>query len=219
MTSYNSTTKYTKLMSSSKRDQWIKNENSPVDDLDDDIVTLQSSDFESDKICPIWKDFSDGPFYRSFHVKHRQQMGPTCVSNVLAMITSHRPEEFQKPRCDLNTLCPVSWSDALRQHGKKLAYCGTDCRRLKGYLPELLTLGDLFVICYYTGMSDEHPECITADPDEHGDIIGSHIVVLHVDKIYDSAKYHGDGIDAQEYGEKYVKRIFRVVPVDYHRGL
>ena len=206
-------------MSSSKRDQWLKNENSTDSDPDDDIVTFQSSDFESDKFCPIWKDSSDGPFYRSVVVKHRQQMGPTCVSNVLAMIASHRPEEFQKPRCYLNTQCPVSWSDALRQHGKKLAYCATDCRRLKCYLPELITLSDLFVVSYYTGMSDEHPEHITADPDEDGLIIGSHIVVLHLDKIYDSAKYNGDGLDAYEYGEKFVKRIFRVVPADYHRGL
>ena len=218
------------MSSSSKRNQWLKSSVSDEeeDEDHDDIVTEQASDFESDATCSIWRDRdrdrdtttgTTAPFFRDFRVKHRQQMGPTCVSNVLAMLTNQRPETFQRPNCDLNTQCPVSWSDALLPYGMKFAYCSTDCRRLKYYLHEIIEMGDLFVVSYYTGESDMHPERITRDPDESGNIIGSHIVLLHLDKIYDSAKYHGDGIDCTQYGEKFVKRIFRVVPSDYHRGL
>jgi hypothetical protein len=210
------------MSASNKRNKWLKSSEGHLDcdnDDDDDIVTEQASDFEPDASCSIWRDTGDGPFFRNFCVKHRQQMGPTCVSNVLAMLTNRRPEAFQRPNCDLNTQCPISWSDALLQYGKKFSYCSTDCRRLKYYLRDLIELGDLFVVCYYTDESDVYPERITVDPDDSGNIIGSHIVLLHMDKIYDSAKYHGDGIDCTQYGEKYVKRIFRVVPTDYRRGL
>ena len=203
----------------SKRSLWVKSADDPDDDSDDDIVTEQAFNFKSDPMCLLWRDISNGPFFRSMVFKHRQQMGPTCVSNVLAMLTNQRPEAFQKPKNDVNTQCPVSWSDSLRPYNMKFAYCSVDCRRLKHYISELRELADLFVVSYYTGESDVFPERITADPDSHGDIVGSHIVILHTDKIYDSAKYHGDGIDVAEYGEKFVKRIFRVVPLDYHRGL
>jgi hypothetical protein len=211
---------YTELLGRSK---WLKSDSSNdsnTDDTDDtDIVSRQSIHFQSDAGCRIWKDVEYGPFFRTISIRHRRQMGPTCVSNVLAMLSNQLPEIFQKPQCELNTQCPVSWSDELKKHGMKLAYCATDCRRLKHYLPELVQLSDLFVLSFYTGGSNKKPQHITREPNQTGLVIGSHIVALHKDKVYDSARHDGNGVDAHEYGDFFTKRIFRIVPADYHRGL
>ena len=141
------------------------------------------------------------------------QEGPHCVSTCLAILTNKTPEYFQEI---VNTQDPVSWSDALKPFGMKLAYCPTDLRKLKYYLDELVDLDDLFVLCYYT---TNDPIEIFKEPRSDGWICGSHIVILHHDQIIDPAK--GVTIPFNDHGleEKYTKRIFRVLPVDSERGL
>ena len=102
------------------RSKWLKKKSDSNSDTDDsDIVSGQSIHFQSDAGCRIWKDIEYGPFFRTIPIRHRRQMGPTCVSNVLAMLSNQLPEMFQKPQCELNTQCPVSWSDELKKHGMK----------------------------------------------------------------------------------------------------
>ena len=68
------------------------------------------------------------------------------------------------------------------------------------------------------------PKCITREPDLTGRIIGSHIILLHRDTIFDPCA--GVGCKAIDYnwggyklGQLFTKRIFRVVPADYPRGI
>jgi hypothetical protein len=135
------------------------------------------------------------------------------VSTVLAMLTGEDPKSI---RPQINTQDPVSWSKCLQAHGMKLAFCSTDCRRLRHYLEDLLALDDLFTLSYY---SPTEPAAICSDPDEDGWICGSHIVLLHRDQILDSAS--GVCSDVREHPgmEHFTKRIFRVVPSDFPRGL
>jgi hypothetical protein len=105
---------------------------------------------------------------------------------------------------------------ALQQHGLKLAYCPTDVRKLKHYLPELLRLDDLFLLCYYLPLS---AEAILADPGPEGWVCSSHVVVMHRSAILDPAD--GKATPALEHscGTRHTKRVFRVVPEGYARGL
>ncbi len=66
----------------------------------------------------------------------------------------------------------------------KLAYCPTDVRKIRFYVPELLALDDLFTLSYYTPPDSRS---ILADPGEDGWVCGSHIVVLHRDEVLDPA--------------------------------
>ena len=135
------------------------------------------------------------------------------MSTVLAMLTNVEPEEI---RPQINTQDPVSWSAFLGDHGMKLAFCPTDCRRLKHYLEELLALDDLFTLSYY---SPTQAEDICGDPNDRGWVCGSHIVLLHRDQILDPAAGSRCGA-LEHYGmEQFTKRIFRVVPVTHSRGL
>ena len=72
---------------------------------------------------------------------------PACLS----MLTGVPAAEFRGPNGahPVNTQDPVDWSNTMKQYGMKLAYCSTDCRQLKYYLPELVAHDDLFTLSYY----------------------------------------------------------------------
>jgi len=143
-----------------------------------------------------------------------EQIGPHCVSTVLAMLSGATPERFQGV---VNTHDPVSWSDALRDYGLKLASCPHDNRRVKFYAPELVALNDLFTVSYFT---PSEPAEVWEDPrPKDGWVCGSHIVILQGGEIIDPAR--GDRVPALEHRgmEKFTKRIFRVVPANHPRGL
>lgn len=152
-------------------------------------------------------------FFRSATFTVQRQVGPHCVSTVLAMLTGQTPERFQGR---VNTQNPVSWSEALAEYGMKLAYCPTDVRTLKNYLPELIDLDDLFTLSYYT---TRDPERILAEPNANGWVTGSHIVLLHRDHILDSASGTVEDARSHRCNDYHTKRIFRVVPVNHPRGL
>lgn len=135
------------------------------------------------------------------------------MSTVLAMLGGDAPERYQGI---VNTQDPVSWSEALHDAGMKLAYCPTDCRKLKHYLDELVQLDDLFTLSYYTSLDRD---VILGEPDERGWIAGSHVVILHRGAVLDPAS--GTAFDARAHhcNEYHTKRIFRVVPRDHARGL
>lgn len=164
-----------------------------------------------DAHCSLWPQ-QEGPFFASRDLQPIRQSGPHCVSTVLAMLTGEKPEAYQ--RGEINTQDPASWSAVLHPHGMKLAYCPTDARKLKFYLPELLAHGDLFTLSYYTESSK-----ILRDPDASGWVCSSHIVLLHRGHILDPSG--GTRTPAQEHHamECHTKRIFRVVPAAHGRGL
>jgi hypothetical protein len=152
--------------------------------------------------------------FRDRPIQPLEQDGPHCVSTVLAMLSGAKPERFQGV---VNTQDPVSWSDALKEYGLKLAYCPQDNRKVKFYAPELLALNDLFTVSYFL---PTEPAKVLKDPrPEDGWICGSHIVILQGKDIIDPAR--GDRIPALEHScmERFTKRIFRVVPADHPRGL
>jgi len=152
-------------------------------------------------------------FFRDRSFRAISQSGPHCVATVLAILTGEAPERFQGR---VNTQDPVSWSEALREWGLKLAYCPTDVRKLKHYIDELLRLDDLFTLSYYSSID---PEEILAEPDSQGWVTGSHIVVLHRRSILDPLS--GTVTDALEHPctGHHTKRVFRVVPHYCARGL
>jgi len=163
-----------------------------------------------DTNCRLWPDekfFSD----REFHVI--RQAGPRCVSTSLAILTGADPSEFQGV---VNTQDPVSWSEKIEAWGMQLAYCPTDIRKLKFYIPELIKLDDLFTISYYTP-SDGN--AILGDPDDSGWVCESHIVIMHRNKILDPATGMATMASDHHCNECHTKRIFRVVPVGYRRRL
>ena len=164
----------------------------------------------SDSSCSLWSE-KDGPFFREIVFIPILQSSQHCVSTSLAILTGQNPDYFQGK---INTQDPVSWSNYLNPFGKKLAYCPSDIRRIDFYLPELLKLDDLFLLCYYT-----HTEEILNDPRKDGWLIGSHVVILHRDQVIDPAK--GNSIEAHSHPAKsfHTKRIFRVLPLDHQRGL
>jgi len=98
----------------------------------------------------------------------------------------------------------------------KLAYCPTDLRRLKYFIPEMLEIDDLFAIGIY---SPENVIGIGREPDEKGWVCGSHFIVMHRDRIFDTAR--DEPVTAAKYPrlECYVKRIFRILPDWHSRGL
>lgn len=98
----------------------------------------------------------------------------------------------------------------------KLAFCPTDVRKLKFYLPELLDLDDLFAVSYFT---PEKPESVLADPDNNGWVCGSHIVVVHRDVVLDPSTGARTKLLEFKCAGSHTKRIFRVVPLAHARGL
>lgn len=162
--------------------------------------------------CHLWPN-RDEVFFREREVMPLRQSGAHCVATVLAIITGAAPDDFH---CAVNTQDPTSWSDAIKPWGMQLAYCPTDARKLRFYIPEMVQLDDLFVLSYYTGSDGNR---ILADPDVIGWVCASHVVVLHLDHILDPAS--GRVIQAGEHtcNDCHTKRIFRVVPAGYHRSL
>ncbi len=154
-----------------------------------------------------------GPFFMNSSFVPRQQEGPHCVSTVLSMLTGQAPEVI---RPGINTQDPVSCSDYLCGRGMKLAFCPTDCRRLRHYLDDLLALDDLFTLSYY---SPTDAEAICADPNEKGWVCGSHIVLLHRDQILDPASGTRTAALAHHGMNRFTKRILRLVPSNHAWGL
>jgi hypothetical protein len=113
-----------------------------------------------------------------------------------------------------NSQSPHSWSNALKPYGMQLAYCNHDVRRIEHYIDELVELDDLFFLCFYS----VNPP---SDPDANGKLCTAHIVTMHNDTIYDTAKQSGSGgvVLANDYTrlERQTKRIFRVVPLGHPR--
>jgi hypothetical protein len=165
----------------------------------------------SDRNCKLWP--SDQEHYFADRVfRPLRQSGPHCVSTALAVLTGATPESFQGV---INTQDPVSWSDALRPYGLKLAYCPFDVRKLRFYLDELIKLDDLFLLSYYSCPGRQ----MLADPDDQGWVCSSHVVILHRDQIIDTAL--GAMVAATDHccGDYHTKRILRVLPADHARGL
>jgi len=153
-------------------------------------------------------------YFRNRPIQPIEQDDSHCVSTVLAMLSGATPERFQGV---VNTQDPVSWSEALKQYGLKLAYCPSDNRKVRFYIPELVALNDLFTISYFipTGPAD-----VLRDPrPSDGWVCSSHIVILQGEDIIDPAQ--GDRVRAIGHRcmQRFTKRIFRVVPVNHPRGL
>ncbi|CAF3448708.1 unnamed protein product, partial [Rotaria sp. Silwood2] len=70
----------------------------------------------------LWSNTNES-FFRDFEIKPIRQIGPHCVSTVLAMLTGKEPQDFQGK---MNTQDPCSWSQVLQPYGMKLAYCPMD---------------------------------------------------------------------------------------------
>jgi len=152
-------------------------------------------------------------FFREREFRVIRQEGDRCVSTSLAILAGGKPEHF----CDvINTQDPVSWSKSLQASGMQFAYCPTDARKLQFYIPELIELDDLFTLSYYTRTD---PDTILKDPNDKGWVCGSHIVVMHRDKILDPAT--GAVTEAKKHhcNNYHTKRVFRVVPAGYQRSL
>ena len=165
-----------------------------------------------DRNATLWHN-KDEYFFRDRTIQPMLQQGPHCVSTVLAMLTGKAPEDFQGR---MNTQNPGSWSKVLQPYGMKLAYCPTDVRKLKFYMDELIAMDDLFTLSYYTSVDAKD---ILGDPDSTGWVTGSHIIILHRDKIFDPQT--GTVTSAREdyCNGCHTKRIFRVVPDNYACGL
>lgn len=165
-----------------------------------------------DLTSKLWPN-KDDHFFRDRVLRPIRQNGPHCVAAVLAILASAEPELFQHA---INTQDPFSWSDAIARWNMKLCYCPTDIRKLCFYMAELIEMDDLFTLSYYT---TQDKDIILRDPDDRGWLCGSHIVVLYRDKILDPAT--GTVVNALEHKCNcyHTKRIFRVVPRDYVRGL
>jgi hypothetical protein len=169
-------------------------------------------DASFDLTAPLWSGPPEA-FFRDRTIVPQRQRGPHCVATALAMLTGQRPEEFHGR---MNTQDPVSWSAVLAPSGMRLAYCPTDVRKLRFYLPELVALDDLFLLCYYLPLS---AEAILADPTPDGWVCSSHVVVLHRGVVLDPDD--GKATPALEHscGARHTKRVFRVVPSGHYRGL
>jgi hypothetical protein len=160
----------------------------------------------------LWSD-PPAHYFNTLALRPRRQVGSTCVSTAMAMLTGARPAEFQGR---LNTQNPATWSDALEPWKMQLAYCPTDIRKLAHYLPELTDLDDLFLLCYYL---PDNPRRLLAEPEENNWLCGSHVVILHRSSILDSM--HGQACPAvdHECASYHTKRIFRVLPLGHRRRL
>ena len=160
----------------------------------------------------LWSN-NDDHFFRDLCLSPQRQTGPRCVPTSLAILTQQTPETFAGK---INTQDPVSWSSALRPYGMKLAYCPTDVRKVKFYVPDLRALDDLFTVSYYTAVDSAD---VLADPRPDGWAGGSHVVVVHRDSVLDPASGTCFPLSDFERNHFHTKRIFRVVPADHPRGL
>jgi hypothetical protein len=160
----------------------------------------------------LWPN-TDECFFRDRNILPIRQTGPHCVSTTLAMLTGKAPENFQGK---MNTQDPSTWSQVLQPYGMKLAYCPMDVRKVKFYMDELIIINDLFTLSFYTSLKSED---ILGDPDSKGWVTGSHIVILHRDKILDPATGTATPALGHYCNNYHTKRIFRIVPDDYSRGV
>ena len=170
--------------------------------------------------APLWDppnaDEPQGPFFPEMAIEHTKQIGPSCVATTLAMIarTTGADVEADDFKTITNSQSPHSWSNALKPYGMQLAYCNHDVRRIEHYIDELVELDDLFFLCFYS----VNPP---SDLDANGKLCTAHIVTMHNDTIYDTAKQSGSGgvVLANDYTrlERQTKRIFRVVPLGHPR--
>lgn len=178
--------------------------------------TLNADEFNApvfDSASQLWANQPMVAYFRDRIIQHRQQVGGSCVSTCLSLLTGQAPTEVRR---HVNTQDPVSWSQYLQSFDMKLAYCPTDLRRLKHYLPDLLAIDDMFTISTY---SPSDASSIGAEPDENGWVCGSHIVLLHRSTVYDTRYDAPIALNAYADNQRYVKRLFRVVLVDHTRGL
>ncbi|MBM4329335.1 MAG: hypothetical protein FJ118_19495 [Deltaproteobacteria bacterium] len=161
--------------------------------------------------CKLWPNGKEC-FFAHKTLQPMKQAGPRCVVTALAILTDSTPEIFEG---HVNTQDPISWSEALKPFGMKLAYCPSDIRKLRFYVEELIGLDDLFLLCYYSPTDAK----MLGDPDERGWICGSHVVILHRDHIIDPRR--GDAIHALDHDclNHHTKRLFRVLPVNHPRGI
>ncbi|MFZ5449635.1 MAG: hypothetical protein ACOZFS_13465 [Thermodesulfobacteriota bacterium] len=171
---------------------------------------------DSDFFCNLWPNKKEH-FYRDKVIEPFAQSGLTCVCATLGSLTGKGPEYFLDLQREgkLNTQDPVSWSETLKPFGMKLAYLPFDTRKLRFYMDELVSLDDLFLLSYYSGMSLD----ILRDPDENGWVCESHVVILHRDRIIDPQR--GESYYALDHWCKgfHTKRLFRVLPLKHPRGL
>ena len=162
---------------------------------------------------PLWDSRDDTRYFPDLTLRHRRQQSTDCVANALSMLTGVEPGSIA---LDINTQSPISWSDYLMGCGMQLAYCNTDFRRLDHYVDELLDQDDLFLLCTYGSLD---PMQIGREPDESGWITGSHVAVLHQDIVYDSMLSGPCPLIDYPRNNRYVKRLFRVVPAGFARSL
>ena len=170
--------------------------------------------------APLWdavvNNETQDQFFADINIQHDRQQGPSCVATTLAMIARTTGAEVTVDEIKevTNSQSPHTWSNALKPYGMQLAYCNNDLRRIENYIDELVEHDDLFLLSFYS----VNPP---SDPDEDGKLCTAHIVTLHKDTIYDTAKHSSSGgvISAQDYArlERQTKRIFRVVPLGYPR--
>ena len=163
------------------------------------------------KSCKLWP-YGKERYFADKKIKPQRQVGGTCVSTCLGMLTDVEVKEIVTlvGKGKLNTQDPRSWSRWLSHHGMRLAYLPTDCRKLRFYMDELMDTDDLFTLSIYTGGPDD----ILKDPDSEDWVSGSHIVLLDGKTIYDPMNGSASLARGHEYGESHTKRIFRVVPAD-----
>lgn len=87
---------------------------------------------------------------------------------------------------------------------------------MKHYMRELVELDDLFTLSYYTTTD---PNAILGEPTNGGWVTGSHIVILHRNKILDPQSGTDTAAFDHECNDYHTKRIVRVVAATHVRGL
>lgn len=180
------------------------------------------SGWKPNPTAPLWYSGGSheptGPFFPDLNIEHVKQQGPSCVATTLSMVANSTganttPEDFKDVT---NSQAPHTWSEALKPYGLQLAYCNSDLRRLGYFIDELVEYDDLFLLSFF---SKDPP----SDPLPSGKLCTAHIITLHKDTIYDTAKDKNAGGEcvADDYLrlERQTKRIFRVVPLYHPRCL